>query len=111
MRPQCQLPKKEECIKFLKASEVVLKENGSHAVADCWGVNVPEGETTSFRKAVKYEVGETVCVGWVIWPSVEVRNEEMTIVARDPKLQDAASPLPFDGRRMIVGGFEPLLEA
>lgn len=102
---------RDEYIKFLKVSETLLKENGALAVVDCWGVNVPEGETTSFLKAVKCEPGETVCVGWIIWPSEKIRNEGMVKVAGDPRLQAVASPLPFEGKRMIVGGFEPLLGA
>lgn len=102
---------RDEYIEFLKVSETLLKENGALAVVDCWGVNVPEGETTSFLKAVKCKPGETVCVGWIIWPSEKIRNEGMAKIAGAPRLQAVASPLPFDGKRMIVGGFEPLLGA
>lgn len=102
---------KEGYMKFVKVSETLLKENGALAVVDCWGVNVPEGKTTSFRKAVKCNAGETVCVGWIIWPSKEVRDEGMANVQSDLRLRAVTSPMPFDGKRMIVGGFEPLLEA
>ena len=74
-------------------------------------VNLPEGETRSFRNTVRCEVGEKVCVDWIVWPSAEVRNEGMGIVARYPRLQAVWNPLPFNGKRMIVGGFESLLKA
>ena len=60
---------------------------------------------------VKRKEDETVVFAWITWPSREVRNEAMKKVMADPRLQPEANPMPFDGKRMIYGGFEMILEA
>ena len=82
----------------------VFKEYGALEVIDTWGDDVPEGKLTSFPMAVKREDGETVCLGWIRWPSKAQRDEAWQKVMADPRLQATAPP--FDGKRMIYGGFE-----
>lgn len=86
-------------------------EHGATEYREHWGDDVPEGEVTSFPKAVKAGDGETVVVGWVVWPSREARNAGMEKVMRDPRMDMKANPMPFDGKRMIYGGFETIVEA
>ncbi|QEA39646.1 DUF1428 domain-containing protein [Pistricoccus aurantiacus] len=92
-----------------KAAEV-FKEYGALHVIECWGDEVPDGEVTSFPMAVKLEPNETVVFSWVTWPSREVRNQGMDKVMADPRLQPETNPMPFDGKRMIYGGFEILVD-
>jgi uncharacterized protein YbaA (DUF1428 family) len=61
--------------------------------------------------AVKCEPGETVVFSWIIWPSREVRDAGMAKVMADPRVQPDANPMPFDGKRVIYGGFEVVVEA
>ena len=89
----------------------VFKEHGALKVVECWGDDVPDGKVTSFPMAVKCEPGETVVFSWIIWPSREVRDAGMAKVMADPRVQADANPLPFDGKRMIYGGFEVVVEA
>jgi uncharacterized protein YbaA (DUF1428 family) len=89
----------------------VFKEHGALKVVECWGDDVPDGKVTSFPMAVKCEPGETVVFSWIIWPSREVRDAGMAKVMADPRLQPEANPMPFDGKRMIYGGFEVVVEA
>ncbi len=91
-----------------KAAEV-FKDHGALAVMECWGDDVPEGKVTSFPMAVKLKQGETVVFSWIIWPSREARDAGNAKVMADPRLEDAE--MPFDGMRMIFGGFEVLVEA
>ena len=84
----------------------VFKEYGALDVIDTWGDDVPEGKLTSFPMAVKREDDETVALGWVNWPSKAVRDEAWKKVMADPRMQPGATPMPFDGKRMIFGGFE-----
>ena len=88
----------------------VFKENGALQVVECWGYDVPDGEVTSFPMAVKCKDDETVVFSWIVWPSREVRDEGMKKVMADPRLQPDKNPMPFDGKRMIFGGFEVLVE-
>ena len=84
----------------------VFKEYGALAVVDTWGDDVPEGKLTSFTMAVKREDDESVVLGWINWPSKAVRDEAWKKVMADPRMQPGAMPMPFDGKRMIFGGFE-----
>jgi len=88
----------------------VFKEHGALEVIDTWGNDVPEGKLTSFPMAVKCEADETVVLGWVHWPSKAVRDEAWKKVMADPRMQAGATP-PFDGKRMIFGGFEMISKA
>jgi uncharacterized protein YbaA (DUF1428 family) len=87
----------------------IFKEQGAISVVECWGDDVPEGKLTSFPMAVQRQPGETVIFAWITWPSKAVRDAGMKQVMEDPRLQNIE--MPFDGKRMIFGGFEVLLTA
>ncbi len=92
-----------------KAADL-FKEQGALQIRECWGTNVPEGEVTSFHMAVKREEGEGLVMGWMIWPSREARDEGFAKAQNDPRMKEIFGSMPFDGRRLIYGGFEPILE-
>lgn len=88
---------------------VVFKDHGALKLVECWGDDVPEGEVTSFPMAVKRKPDETVVFAWITWPSKEVRDVGMKKVMEDPRLQADAQSMPFDGKRMIFGGFQMIV--
>lgn len=88
----------------------LFKEHGALKIVECWGDDVPDGEVTSFPMAVKCKDDETVVFSWVIWPSREARDEGMGKIAVDPRMQPEHNPMPFDGKRLIFGGFVPIVE-
>jgi len=92
-----------------KAAEV-FKEYGAESVVDAWGDAVPDGEVTSLPMAVKCQPDETVVFGWVAWPSRAARDEVWETVMADPRMHFGDGKPPFDGRRMIFGGFEALVD-
>jgi len=96
--------------KHAKTAAVVFKEHGALKFVECWGDDVPDGKITSFPMAVKRKHDETVVFSWVIWPSREVRNEGMKKVMADPRSKPDVNPMPFDGMRLIYGGFEMIVE-
>ena len=87
-----------------------FKEYGALKLVECWGDDVPDGEVTSFPMAVKKKDDETVIFSWILWPSKKVRDEAIPKVMADPRLSQENNPMPFDGKRMIFGGFEMILE-
>jgi uncharacterized protein YbaA (DUF1428 family) len=89
----------------------VFKECGALSVVECWGDDVPEGKVTSFPMAVKLKEGETVVFSWITWPSKQVRDAGMKKAMEDPRMQPGPETMPFDGQRMIFGGFEVLVTA
>ncbi|MNR41647.1 hypothetical protein D3C85_1600610 [compost metagenome] len=101
---------KEIYLKHASAAAVVFKEYGALKVVECWGDDVPEGKITSFPMAVKCQPDETVVFSWIVWPSRTVRDQAMEKVMADPRLQPENNPMPFDGQRLIYGGFEMIVD-
>lgn len=87
----------------------VFKEYGATRVVECWGDDVPEGKVTDFRGAVKARADENVVFSWIVWPSKQVRDQANPKVMADPRMK-MTNDMPFDGQRMILGGFDVLLE-
>ena len=89
----------------------IFKENGAIGVVECWGDDVPEGKVTSFSMAVQRKADESVVFSWITWPSRAVRDAGMKKAMEDPRLKEGMDPMPFDGQRMIFGGFQVIVEA
>ena len=94
-----------------EAAAAVFREHGALRVVECWGDDVPEGRLTSFPMAVKREADETVVFSWIVWPSRAARDAGMKKVMADPRVQPDVTPMPFDGKRLIYGGFEIIVDA
>ena len=90
------------------AAALLFKEYGAIRVVECWGDDVPEGERTSFLKAVECGQDESVVFSWVVWPSREARDLGMQKLEADPRMQE--EEMPFDGSRLIYGGFQVVLD-
>ncbi|RZJ11453.1 MAG: DUF1428 domain-containing protein [Haliea sp.] len=102
---------REKYRQHAQEASVVFKEHGALQVIECWGNDVPEGKLTSFTMAVQRKDDETVIFSWVTWPSKEVRDEGWKKIMADPRMAPDRAPMPFDGKRMIYGGFEMILNA
>jgi len=102
---------REKYKKHAADSATVFKDHGAVKVVECWGDDVPDGKVTSFPMAVKRKDDETVVFSWIVWPSRTVRDEGMKKVMADPRVKPDVNPMPFDGQRLIYGGFEPIVEA
>ena len=87
----------------------VFKEHGATRVVDAWGDDVPDGKVTDYKGAVKATSDEKVVYSWIEWPSKEVRDAGWEKVMADPRMHP--DTMPFDGKRMIYGGFAPILDA
>jgi uncharacterized protein YbaA (DUF1428 family) len=96
--------------KVAEDAAIVFKEYGALKVVECWGDDVPEGKLTSFPMAVKCEENETVVFSWIVWPSREVRDEGNQKAMADPRMSPVGE-MPFDGKRLIYGGFEIIVES
>ena len=86
----------------------VFRKHGALSLVECWGDDVPEGKLTSLPMAVKCQPDETVVFSWIVWPNKATRDKGMAAVMADP---DIPKQMPFDGQRMIFGGFTVLVDA
>jgi uncharacterized protein YbaA (DUF1428 family) len=99
---------KEAYLKAIKLISTIYRENGALSTMDAWGVDVPDGVTTDFKKAVLATVDETVVLSWMVWPDKATADAASAKLRSDPRINPAE--IPFDMRRMIFAGFEPLHE-
>lgn len=108
----CAVPtqRQQEFRLHAERSAAVFKEHGALRVVECWGDNVPDGELTSFPKAVQKKEDETICFSWIVWPSKEERDAGMEKVLRDERMSPEDNPMPFDGKRLIYGSFTTLVD-
>jgi uncharacterized protein YbaA (DUF1428 family) len=88
----------------------LFKEFGAIRHVECWGDDVPDGKLTDFKRAVQAEEGETVVFSWVEYPSKEVRDAAGKKMQEDPRMKEMFEDMPFDGKRMIFGGFMPIFD-
>lgn len=100
--------KKADYIRIATIFAEVAKDYGALEIFENWELEVPDGEYTDYRKAVKAEPGEKIVLSWVIWPDRETGAIAHKGMIADPRMA-ASGEMPFDGKRMILGGFEPIL--
>ena len=98
---------KAEYLKFAQEIDAAFIAHGALEVVDCWGIDVEDGELTSMPKAVDLKDDETVGFAWIWWPSREVRDAAYAAIFTE---DGPFNEFPFDGRRMIFGGFEPMVD-
>ena len=90
----------------------IWKEYGALEFVETVAEDVKPGKLTSFPQSVKLKPGETVIFSWIVYKSKADRNRINKLVMKDPRLTEMMDPkeMPFDGKRMIYGGFETLVE-
>jgi uncharacterized protein YbaA (DUF1428 family) len=103
---------KKEAYRALAAKmQPLFKEFGATRIVECWGDDVPDGKVTDFKRAVKAAPGENIVFSWIVWPSKAVRDEGNKKMMADPRMDMEGEDMPFDGKRMILGGFEILVDS
>lgn len=109
---------KQKFIDHAKLGDSVFIDLGATRVIECWGDDLSDGKVTDFRKAVQAKNEETVVFSWIEWPDKSTRDDAMKKMTEwmnnpekaDPRMDPEKNPMPFDGTRLIFGGFKPLVE-
>lgn len=101
---------REAYLAHARAAAAIFEEYGATRVVECWGDDLPDGEVTDFRRAVRAEGGENVVLSWIIWPSKAICKAAEEKMRGDPRWERIGE-MPFDGKRLFWGGFEVLLDA
>lgn len=109
---------KQAFIDHANLGDSVFMDLGATRILECWGDDVPAGTVTDFRRAVQASEDESVVFSWIEWPDKATRDAAMATMTEwmndpskaDPRMDPAKNPMPFDGKRLIFGGFEPIVE-
>jgi uncharacterized protein YbaA (DUF1428 family) len=101
--------KKDEYTALAAAFWDILKDFGALGQFECWEADVKDGTHTDFRRAVDLQPGEQVVFSWITWPDRATADASHDKMRTDPRMDNFTLPMPFDGKRMIIGGFDPLL--
>lgn len=108
------LPKKnlEAYKKIASTCGAVWREHGALQYRECIADDVKPGKLTSFPQSVNLEEGETVVFSWIVYESRAHRDQVNEKVMKDPRMVEIMKPgsAPFDGKRLIYGGFEMFLD-
>jgi uncharacterized protein YbaA (DUF1428 family) len=108
------LPKKnvEVYREFASKCGAIWREHGALQFRECIADDVKPGKLTSFPQSVNLEADETVIFSWIVYESRAHRDEVNDKVMKDPRMAEMMNPasMPFDGKRMIYGGFEVLVD-
>jgi uncharacterized protein YbaA (DUF1428 family) len=104
------LENKDAYLRVAAKAAPVFRDHGALRVVETWGDDVPTGKATDFFRAVQAEPGEVVVFSWIEWPSKAARDAGMKKAMEDPRMGYGGADMPFDGKRMIFGGFAPLLD-
>ena len=101
---------RQKFIDHARTFDPIFMEFGATRVIEGWGDDVPDGKVTDFRRSVKATPEETVVFSWIEWPDKATRDAGMKKMMEDPRMDPSTNPMPFDGKRMIFGGFESVVE-
>jgi len=96
-----------EFIEHATRIDALFIEFGATRVVEGWGDDVKPGKLTDFQRAVQATDDETVVFSWIEWPDKATRDAGFERMMSDERMQ---GPMPFDGKRMIFGGFETVFE-
>ena len=100
---------KQKVIDHAERMDKYFIDYGATRVVEGWSDDVPDGKVTDFRKAVKATDEEDVIFSWIEWPDKATRDSAMKAMESNEAMM--SEPMPFDGKRMIFGGFEPVVDA
>lgn len=114
----CPEANRDKFIEHARLGDAVFMELGALRIVECWGDDVRDGHTTDFRRAVQAQDGEAVLFSWIEWPDKATRDAAMARMQEmmtdpgkvDPRMDPEKNPMPFDGKRLIFGGFVPVVE-
>lgn len=105
---------KQAFIDHANLGDTFFKDLGAIRIVECWGEDVPSGKVTDFQRAVQAREDEAVVFSWIEWPDEATRQDAHrkmeTLMATDPRLDPEKNPMPFDGMRMIFGGFAAVVD-
>jgi uncharacterized protein YbaA (DUF1428 family) len=103
---------KNKFIEHARSADSLFIESGATRILECWQDDVKDGKVTDFRRAVAAKDDESVVFSWIEWPDKATRDAamaKMDELMKDPRMDPKLNPMPFDGMRLVYGGFDPVV--
>lgn len=105
---------RQKFIDHARMADVMFIEFGATRVIEAWEDDVKDGKVTDFRRAVQATPDESIVFSWIEWPDKQTHDAAMARMMApgfdDPRMDPVRNPMPFDGKRLIFGGFVPVVE-
>ena len=98
-------------IAVARDAAALFHDHGAIRLVEAWGGDVPDGKVTDYKRAVQATAEENIVFSWIEWPSKEARDRGWAGMMADDRMKNPPENMPFDGKRMIYGGFAKLLDA
>jgi uncharacterized protein YbaA (DUF1428 family) len=105
------VPDRDAYVALARRAESAFRDHGATRVVEAWGSDVSPGDITGFPQATQLQDGESVVFSWIEWPSKAARDAGMPAAMADARMQTPPDALPFDGKRMVHGGFAKLFQS
>ena len=102
--------RREEYRKHAAGAAPLFHEIGVQRHFEAWDSDVPEGKVTDFRKSVQAKDDEAVVFSWFEYPDRAARDAANEKMMSDPRMKEMGAGMPFDGKRMIYGGFDTIVD-
>lgn len=96
---------------FARAAWPHFQKLGATRLVEAWGDNVPDGAKTDMKKAVQAKPDETIVFSWIEWPDKATADRADKAMRDDPEMAEISKSMPFDGSRLIFGGFAPIYDS
>jgi len=104
---------RQQFIDHAQHFDTMLLDMGATRILECWGDDVQHGKQTDFYRAVDGKEDETTVFSWIEWPDKGTRDAAFArmeeLMKTDERFDPEKNPMPFDGKRMIYGGFSPVV--
>lgn len=102
--------RRAEYVTMAREFAALALKHGATRVVETWGEDVPDGAATSFHKAIQRQDDEVVCFSWIEYPDRETRDLCMAGLMAEPSIEDHMNSGVVGARRLIFGGFEPIID-
>ena len=100
---------KQAYLKSAQSAAPIFQEYGATRVMETWSEDIADGKVTDFKRAVQAKDDEAIVFSWIEWPDKKTYDAATKKMETDPRWKEMPE-MPFDGSRMIWGGFEPIFD-
>ena len=100
---------KQAYLESARSAAPIFQEYGAIRIMEAWSEDIPDGKVTDFKRAVQAKADEAIVFSWIEWPDKQTYDAAAKKMETDARWAQMPA-MPFDGSRMIWGGFDPIFQ-